>query len=58
MAQWLVSHRWLGIMVVAEGIEAPEEEEMLLELGVQYGQGYLFGKPRPLEWKTKVLSGE
>jgi EAL domain-containing protein (putative c-di-GMP-specific phosphodiesterase class I) len=46
----------LGIMVVAEGIEAPEEEDMLLELGVQYGQGYLFGKPRPLEWKTKVLS--
>jgi len=38
------------------GIEAPDEEEMLLELGVQYGQGYLFGKPRPLEWKTKVLS--
>jgi EAL domain-containing protein (putative c-di-GMP-specific phosphodiesterase class I) len=48
----------LGIMVVAEGIEAPEEEELLLELGVQYGQGYLFGKPRPLQWKTKVLSGE
>ena len=46
----------LGIMVVAEGIEAPEEEETLLELGVQHGQGYLFGKPRPLEWKTKVLS--
>ena len=46
----------LGIMVVAEGIEAPEEEETLLELGVQFGQGYLFGKPRPLEWKSKVLS--
>ena len=48
----------LGIMVVAEGIEAPDEEEVLLELGVQYGQGYLFGKPRPLQWKTKVLSGD
>jgi EAL domain-containing protein (putative c-di-GMP-specific phosphodiesterase class I) len=48
----------LGIMVVAEGIEAPEEEELLLELGVQFGQGYLFGKPRPLQWKSKVLSGE
>jgi EAL domain-containing protein (putative c-di-GMP-specific phosphodiesterase class I) len=48
----------LGMMVVAEGIEAPEEEEQLLELGVQYGQGYLFGKPRPLQWKTKVLSDE
>ena len=48
----------LGIMVVAEGIEAPEEEEVLVELGVQYGQGYLFGKPRPLQWKTKVLSDD
>jgi EAL domain-containing protein (putative c-di-GMP-specific phosphodiesterase class I) len=48
----------LGIMVVAEGVEAPEEEELLLELGVQFGQGYLFGKPRPLQWKSKVLSGE
>ncbi|MGH8914120.1 MAG: EAL domain-containing protein [Acidimicrobiia bacterium] len=48
----------LGMMVVAEGIEAPEEEDQLLELGVQYGQGYLFGKPRPLKWKTKVLSDE
>jgi EAL domain-containing protein (putative c-di-GMP-specific phosphodiesterase class I) len=45
----------LGIMVVAEGIEAPEEEEVLLELGVPFGQGYLFGKPRPLQWKSKVL---
>lgn len=48
----------LGIVVVAEGIEAPEEAECLLELGVQYGQGYLFGKPRRLEWKSKILLGE
>jgi EAL domain-containing protein (putative c-di-GMP-specific phosphodiesterase class I) len=45
-------------MVVAEGIEAPEEEEVLLELGVHFGQGYLFGKPRPLQWKSKVLSDD
>lgn len=45
----------LGIMVVAEGIETKDEEEQLLHLGVEYGQGYLFGRPRPLQWKSRVL---
>ena len=40
--------------VVAEGIEAVEDHQALLDLGVKYGQGYLFGKPErcgePKEW--------
>jgi EAL domain-containing protein (putative c-di-GMP-specific phosphodiesterase class I)/anti-sigma regulatory factor (Ser/Thr protein kinase) len=48
----------LGIMVIAEGIESPEEEEQLLALGVGHGQGYMLGKPGPLEWKTRVLRDE
>jgi EAL domain-containing protein (putative c-di-GMP-specific phosphodiesterase class I) len=48
----------LGVLVVAVGIETGEERDRLLELGVQFGQGYLFGRPRALQWKTKVLSGE
>ncbi|MGH8871426.1 MAG: EAL domain-containing protein, partial [Acidimicrobiia bacterium] len=47
----------LGIMVVAEGIEREEEHEQLLELGIQFGQGWLYGKPAPLWWRTKVLMG-
>jgi EAL domain-containing protein (putative c-di-GMP-specific phosphodiesterase class I)/GGDEF domain-containing protein len=31
--------------VIAEGIQAPEEAEALLALGVRFGQGYLFGRP-------------
>lgn len=31
--------------VVAEGIERPEEVEVLLRLGIHYGQGYLFARP-------------
>ncbi len=38
----------LGAEVVAEGIEAGEDYDVLLELGVRYGQGYLFGAPRPV----------
>lgn len=35
----------LNVFVVAEGIEHLEQQTALIELGVQYGQGYLFGKP-------------
>ena len=31
----------------AEGIETPGEQETLLELGITYGQGYLFAKAKP-----------
>lgn len=34
-----------GIFLIAEGIETKEEKDALTELGVQYGQGYYYGKP-------------
>jgi EAL domain-containing protein (putative c-di-GMP-specific phosphodiesterase class I) len=47
--------RDLGIMVIAEAIETETERQRLLDLGVEFGQGYLFGKPQALQWKTRVL---
>lgn len=38
----------LGLPVVAEYVERPAVLERLKELGVQYGQGYLFHQPEPL----------
>jgi len=38
-----------GALIAAEGIETPHELELLRELGVDHGQGYLLGRPGPLE---------
>src|ERR1700733_994419 len=39
----------LGLTTIAEGIEKREQAEMLLWLGCEMGQGWLFGKPLPAE---------
>jgi diguanylate cyclase (GGDEF)-like protein/PAS domain S-box-containing protein len=40
--------RDMGLPTVAEGIETPEQLELLRELGCSHGQGFLFGRPIPL----------
>jgi len=40
--------RGVGAKVVAERIETEAEAALMLELGADYGQGYLFGRPGPL----------
>ncbi len=51
LKQTIVDHliqiaRQAGIKVIAEGIEEPEEADMVRQLGADYLQGYLFGKPQ------------
>ena len=39
----------LGLVTVAEGIEAPEQLHILARLGCDRGHGFLLGRPRPAE---------
>jgi diguanylate cyclase (GGDEF)-like protein len=39
----------LGVKVVAEGVEVPQQEASLLEFGCDFGQGYLYGRPLPVQ---------
>lgn len=39
----------LGLRVVAEGVETQAQFELVCDLGCTWGQGYLLGRPAPLE---------
>ena len=39
----------LGLEVVAEGVESREQWDLLVSIGCRAFQGYLFGKPEPLD---------
>ncbi|MDP9348672.1 MAG: EAL domain-containing protein [Gemmatimonadota bacterium] len=45
----------LGLSVVAEGVETPEQLRILRELGCEYAQGYLFSRPVDAEATRALL---
>ncbi len=48
----------LGLAVIAEGVETTAHYQFLLEHGCRAFQGYLFGRPEPLEaFEQRVLEG-
>jgi EAL domain-containing protein (putative c-di-GMP-specific phosphodiesterase class I) len=46
----------LGLRVVAEGVETPQQRDVLISLQCQEMQGYLFSKPLTAEDATEFLS--
>lgn len=47
--------RALGLMVVAEGVETPEQRDALRQMGCDYAQGYLFSRPVPAREMARLL---
>lgn len=48
--------RNLGIIVVAEGVEQPAQLEALREMGCTQVQGFLIGRPKPIEYYERSLA--
>jgi EAL domain-containing protein (putative c-di-GMP-specific phosphodiesterase class I) len=44
----VLAHK-LGLKVIAEGIETTKQRDLLIAVGCDYGQGYLFSKPLSAE---------
>ena len=49
LAAVLAHHERTGAVIVAEGIETREHLEHALAVGATLGQGYLFGRPGPID---------
>jgi EAL domain-containing protein (putative c-di-GMP-specific phosphodiesterase class I) len=49
--------RSLGMISTIEGIESPEQAELLAELGCDCGQGYLFGRAMPATAALRMIVG-
>jgi EAL domain-containing protein (putative c-di-GMP-specific phosphodiesterase class I)/GGDEF domain-containing protein/CBS domain-containing protein len=49
-----ISHG-LGSQIIAEGVERVEELDVLLELGVDFCQGWLFGHPTPRPGQERAV---
>ncbi|SER01633.1 PAS domain S-box-containing protein/diguanylate cyclase (GGDEF) domain-containing protein [Amphritea atlantica] len=55
----IVMAHTLDIKVIAEGVETPEQKQMLLDIGCDFGQGYLFGRPVPAnEFSARWLESQ
>jgi diguanylate cyclase (GGDEF)-like protein len=47
--------RTMGLSVIAEGVETVEQRDYLARLGCHAYQGYLFGRPEPIEEFTRSM---
>ncbi|MDO5111618.1 MAG: EAL domain-containing protein [Clostridia bacterium] len=49
--------RWLGMSVIAEGVETKEQADYLKSIGCCYVQGYYYAKPMPADAYESMIAG-
>ena len=49
--------KWLGMLVIAEGVETREQAEYLKSIGCRYMQGYFFAESMPYSEYEKLEAG-
>ncbi|MBQ4851917.1 EAL domain-containing protein [Pseudoalteromonas sp. MMG012] len=54
-AMIMMAHQ-LGLKVIAEGIETATQHQLLLQAGCDFGQGFYYAKPMPLDAFVKLLN--
>lgn len=47
--------RTLNLQMIAEGVETEEQRDILRNAGVQFAQGWVFGKPMPIAELTEFI---
>ncbi len=47
----------LSLTTIVEGIENAEQSRILMGMGCQYGQGYYYCKPKPLDEILGIFDG-
>jgi EAL domain-containing protein (putative c-di-GMP-specific phosphodiesterase class I) len=52
-----ISHK-MNCAVIAEGVETEEQMELLTMIGADYGQGYYFARPQPIEGLIAALNAD
>ena len=48
--------KWLGLPVIAEGVETIEQADFLKSIGCEYIQGYFYSRPLPEDQYVEMLS--
>lgn len=54
-AMIVMAHK-LGMRVIAEGVETPQQQDWLLQMGCDYAQGYLYSKPQSVPEFERLLA--